>query len=236
MNNKHLFFDLDRTLWDFEKNSKQALKKLFSHFELSSERLEFAAFYEKYFRVNQEMWREYGVGKISKEELRIGRFEKTLLKLKLPKTKAEEMAIFYTTHSPYQTNLIPGALELLENLKREKYTMHIITNGFREVQEIKIKTCKIDHYFDVVVCSEDVHTTKPDPKIFTHALTLAKATKENSAMIGDDYNIDYLGALKFGMKAVYFNYQGQRKIRKEQDCIEHLYELPAKLPWIFKEF
>jgi putative hydrolase of the HAD superfamily len=235
MENKHLFFDLDRTLWDFEKNSKQALKSMFKYFELESTALDFQQFYSTYFTVNQRMWRDLGKGYITRDELRVGRFLKTLQILNLSLGREKEMALFYTTASPIQTNLLPGAIETLDYLKKEKYNLHIITNGFREVQEIKLKNGNLEQSFQVGVCSEDVEKAKPNREIFQHAMRLAKVKPENSCMIGDDYEVDYLGALRAGMKSVLFNHQGKYKVRKEDESITDLRDLPARLPWIFRE-
>ncbi|MBU2019970.1 MAG: YjjG family noncanonical pyrimidine nucleotidase [Bacteroidetes bacterium] len=235
MKDKHLFFDLDRTLWDFEKNSKQALKAIFKDFNLENPNLDFQKFYSSYFKVNQQMWRNLGMGYITRDELRVGRFIKTLELLNLPLGIAQEMSRFYTTNSPIQTNLLPGAIETLDYLKTENYHLHIITNGFREVQEIKLKNGNLADYFQIVVCSEDVEKAKPNREIFLYAMQLANVKPQNSCMIGDDYEIDYLGALRAGMKAVLFNHQGKNKVRKDDETINDLRDLPARLPWVFKE-
>ena len=235
MEGKHLFFDLDRTLWDFEKNSKQALKLLFKEFELDEGQLTFATFHAKYIEINSALWRKYGLGEIKKEELRIGRFRSLMEELNGDTSLSEKMADFYVEKSPYQTHLLPGTHEVLTNLKKDKYHLHIITNGFREVQEIKLKHNQLADYFEVVVCSEDIGKTKPNPEIFQHALELAKAKAKDSCMIGDDYEVDYLGALRSGMKGLFFNYKGARKIRKEDDEIQDLREICGKLPWLFRD-
>jgi putative hydrolase of the HAD superfamily len=235
MENIHLFFDLDRTLWDFEKNSQMALKIIFKKhnlFDLVESQQEFI---NRYKDINRDMWRQFGAGKMTKEELRTGRFSKTLFTFGVKDQElADAISEDYLDYSPYQTNLFPGTIETLKELKKEGYKMHIITNGFKEVQEIKLEESKLAKFFDVVVCSEEVKESKPHPKVFEHAMKLAKVTPDHSVMIGDDYEVDYLGAVRAGMKAVLFNFRGMNKVRASEESIENLRELPARIPWLFK--
>lgn len=110
--------------------------------------------------------------------------------------------------------------------------MHIITNGFQQVQHIKLREAGLSSFFDVVVCSDEIGTTKPHPEIFQFAMHKAGASPQKSVMIGDDYQVDYLGALNIGMKAIFFNHKGTKKVRKDDDVIHHLNEIPERLTWI----
>ena len=207
---------------------------MFKQFNLEQPKVDFAKFHEVYIEINASMWREYGVGQITKEQLRIGRFTKTLECLSIPSGIAGSLADYYLERSPYQTNLIPYTHELLSSLKRDQYHLHIITNGFREVQMIKLGNNDLLKYFEVIVCSEDVGKNKPNVLIFNHALKEAGAMAKDSCMIGDDYEVDYLGALRAGMKAIHFNYQGRQKVKREDDIVTSLLEIPGKLPWLFR--
>ncbi|MCT4562536.1 MAG: YjjG family noncanonical pyrimidine nucleotidase [Crocinitomicaceae bacterium] len=234
MKGKHLFFDLDRTLWDFEKNSKAALKLMFAQFDLAQYMDDFSSFHRIYKEQNDLMWRAYGAGKLTKEELRILRFEKVLNYHKAPLSLAEKLSEFYIETSPYQTHLIKGSKETLDSLKKEGYALHIITNGFKEVQFIKLENCELIDYFDVILCSEEVGETKPHPSVFQYAMKRANAKTSDACMIGDDYQVDYLGALRSGMKAIFYNHQGQKKYRKDDEVVESLFEIPGRLPWLFR--
>ena len=235
MENHHLFFDLDHTLWDFEKNSKSALKQIFKETELDKRIEKFSTFHGVYQNANKLLWQQYSRGKIDKELLRTKRFSDALKYFKINDDKlVETLSQSYLDISPYQKNLFPGAIETLNNLANEGYKLHIITNGFLEVQHIKIREAGLKNFFDVIVCSEEVGVTKPDSRVFHHSMEKASAPKQKSAMIGDNYEADYLGGLNAGMKSIFFNHRGKHKVRKEDDVVEHLAELPAKLPWVFR--
>jgi putative hydrolase of the HAD superfamily len=235
MEGYHLFFDLDHTLWDFEKNSKSALKQIFKETELDQKIEKFSTFHGVYQNANKLLWQQYGRGKIDKELLRTKRFSDTLKYFKIDDEKlVEKLSQSYLDVSPYQKNLFPGTIETLKNLENEGYALHIITNGFQEVQHIKIREAGLKSFFDVIVCSEEVGVTKPDSKVFLHSMEKAKAKKEKSVMIGDNYEADYLGGLNAGMKAIFFNHRGKHKVRKDDDVVENLSELPIKIPWVFR--
>jgi len=235
MENHHLFFDLDHTLWDFEKNSKSALKQMFKESKLNEKIEKFSTFHGVYQNANKLLWQQYGRGKIDKEILRTKRFSDALKYFNIvDKDLVHRLSNSYIEISPYQKNLFPGAIETLTNLRNEGYKLHIITNGFLEVQHIKIREAGLKSFFDIIVCSEEVGVTKPDSRVFHHAMEKANAPKEKSVMIGDNYEADYLGGLNAGMKSIFFNHRGKHKVRKDDEVIEHLTELPAKLPWVFR--
>lgn len=201
---QHIFFDLDRTLWDFEKNSKEALRELHVEFGLD-QKIAFDAFFARYKRINGALWGKYRKNKITKEKLRTQRFEDALLSFDIDPTPiAHDLGLAYIRNSPQKKMLIPGTVELLDHLSH-KYQLHIITNGFEEVQHIKLKNCGIDHYFDIVVCSEQVGVQKPHPKVYEYALEQSGAHPEISLMIGDDYEADVKGAHEAGLHTIWFN-------------------------------
>jgi putative hydrolase of the HAD superfamily len=202
----HLFFDLDRTLWDFEKNSKEALTEMYNHFDLIKLGVPSAdIFIEKYKVHNEHLWSLYRKGKIDKDSLRSYRFELCLNDFSISDDKlAADLGDMYVKTSPYKTNLFPFTHEVLKYLKT-KYHLHIITNGFEEVQHIKLKQSKLDVYFDKVITSEHIGVKKPDSKIFNYALFSTKSELSQSLMLGDDFAVDILGAKNIGMDQVFFN-------------------------------
>ncbi len=209
---KHLFFDLDRTLWDFEANSKKALQQIFTEYKLENQIEHFNHFHHTYLRINKDLWQKYGKKKISKEELRDARFLKTLKYHEIHNQElADQISQAYIDLSPKQTKLFPNAIETLTKLHEMGFKMHIITNGFVEVQYIKLKESKLEPFFDVIVCSEHIGFNKPDRRIFEHALNLACAKAEESMMIGDDLQVDILGANQVGMEAVLFDPEKKHK-------------------------
>ena len=206
INIKHVFFDLDHTIWDFEKNSQEALIEIF---ELHSEvvgAVNYSKFYPEYKMINEWYWDKYRDNKVTKEQLRIGRFRDAFLKFghSFGYKFLDQFAKDYLARSPFKTNLFDGSFELLDYLK-PKYRLHIITNGFKDVQYTKLRESKLDNYFDVVVCSDEGGFKKPNPAIFQFALNGANAKPDESIMIGDCPEADVKGALAVGMHAAWFN-------------------------------
>jgi putative hydrolase of the HAD superfamily len=202
----HIFFDLDHTIWDFDKNAEEALHELYIIHKLNDLGLNSAdAFIETYTQNNHRLWREYHVGNITKETLREARFKQTFLDLGVhPDVIPHGFEDAYVQLCPTKTNLFPNAHETLAYLQ-SKYTLHLISNGFKESQDIKINGTGIGKYFTHIIISEIVGVNKPDPGIFEHAVNIAGTTKAQSIMIGDSLEADVLGALNFGMDAIYFN-------------------------------
>ena len=222
----HIFFDLDHTIWDFDKNAEETLNELYIIYGLKDLGLHSAdVFIETYTRNNHRLWAEYHVGKISKTQLREARFEQTFLDMGLhPDIIPLGFEDDYVKLCPTKTNLFPGAHEVLQYLS-SKYTLHLISNGFRESQDVKIAGTNIGGYFQHVIISEIVGVNKPDKAIFDHALNLAGAIKAESLMIGDSLEADVYGALNFGMDAIYFNPFSAPKPDDVPVQINHLKEL-----------
>ena len=222
---QHLFFDLDHTLWDFDKNSRETLLELFEHYNLQHHTDNFDNFYQTYHAVNDEKWRLYRLGQLDKATLRATRFLDTLKQFDLDHPElATHLDAEYLRRSPFKTNLLPGALEVLGDL-HEKYHLHIVTNGFVEVQSIKMNASGLDPFFKHTISSEEVGVNKPDPKIFQHALQRAQAKVHHSLMIGDNWEADILGAKKVGMDQVFFNPEKIQQPESPTFDIQQLREL-----------
>ena len=110
----------------------------------------------------------------------------------------------YITHLTSFNNLFENTIDVLEYLS-VKYNLHIITNGFEEVQQKKLSRSNIEHYFKTVTNSEHVGVKKPNPIIFNYAIEVAKTNVKRSVMIGDNYEADILGAHNIGMDTIFFN-------------------------------
>ena len=202
---KHIFFDLDRTLWDFEKNSNEALTEILVELDLTSQGLIVEDFIEKYKEINEYYWGLYRDGKIEKSKLRFIRFQDTLHYFKIyDQGLGVKIGDQYVHICPKKKNLIYGTMDILNYLSPH-YSLHIITNGFEEVQAIKMRENNLIPFFDTVTYSEEVDAKKPDPKIFHHAMEKFNAKAEESVMIGDDYEADIIGAENIKMKSIYFN-------------------------------
>jgi putative hydrolase of the HAD superfamily len=203
---KNLFFDLDRTLWDFEANSHNELINLYNQFKLHqlgiSLPLEFIKVYKK---INEECWQKYRENTLTKEKLRAERFNLALAYYGIEDKKlAQDIGDAYVINSPYRTALIEGSIELLDYL-HGRYSLHIITNGFEEVQHIKLAQSNLTKYFDQIITSESAGAKKPSSIVFEYAMNKSGANLDNSVMIGDDLNTDIIGAINIGMKSIYFN-------------------------------
>lgn len=227
---KHLFFDLDRTLWDFESNSRAALYHLFYELQLEKYIPSFEVFLERYKKINANYWEDYAHQKVSKEALRVGRFYDTLQEWNIHQTPfVQKLSEGYVAISPHQTNLFPGTIDTLTDLKDKGYPLHIITNGFKEVQFIKLEKSGLNHFFEDVLCSEEIGVNKPDPRVFQAALQRNKAKNSQSIMIGDDFKADVIGAEKAGMRGVLFDPSNHFQQREEIERIQSLTELPLRL-------
>lgn len=223
---KHIFFDLDHTIWDFDKNAQETLHELYLHYKLEELGLASAEdFINTYTENNHRLWADYHVGKITKETLRAERFSKTFIQLGIhPEKIPHQFEDDYVRITPTKTNLFLGSEKVLAYLHK-KYTLHIISNGFKESTLIKMEVCGLNSYFTNVIISEDVGINKPDKAIFEYALDKAKAKKQESIMIGDSIEADIRGAQDFGMKAIYFNPLNKELPEDVKWQISHLEEL-----------
>lgn len=209
---KHIFFDLDHTLWDFETNSRQALRQLFDVEKLNEQGIpSFDNFHNRYVPINDRYWARYHNNIVSKEKLRLGRFYDTLKEFGVnDEALAERMAQGYLDISPKMTSLFADAVDVLKYLQ-DKYTLHLITNGFAEVQWVKIEHSGLKPFFEHIIISEEVGTQKPDKAIFEIAMSRAGTNSAECIMIGDNYNTDIVGARNAGMDQVFFNPKKNRK-------------------------
>ena len=223
---KHLFFDLDHTLWDFEKNAAETIYTLYDTFALHQfGKFTSTDFYKKYSYINQRMWRQYHEGKITQQELRVGRFAITLTKLGLaPEQVPAGLHEAFTTLCSTKSAVFPYTHDVLSYLKN-KYSLHIITNGFKDVQKIKMSSSNLHQYFSEVITSECANCIKPDRRIFDFALEKAGVKATDCLMIGDSLEADILGAKNAGIDQVFFNPNKKRHVHRvtyEISCLSQL--------------
>ncbi|KQB99591.1 YjjG family noncanonical pyrimidine nucleotidase [Pedobacter sp. Hv1] len=203
---KHIFFDLDHTIWDFDRNAQETLLELYEAYELKALGLHSAQdFIDRYTENNHQLWAKYHLGEITKETLRTERFRNTFLELGVsPELVPQQFEDDYVRISPTKTHLFAGAEKVLTYLQK-KYQLHIISNGFKETTLTKMEVSGLNPYFTQVIISEDVGVNKPNKAIFEHALAKAAAEKQESIMIGDSLEADIRGAQAFGLSAIFFN-------------------------------
>ena len=223
---KHLFFDLDHTLWDFDKNSALTFEKIF---EINHIQVELEDFLEVYVPINLAYWKLYREEKIDKNSLRFARLKDAFdtLGIQISTAQIYKLSEEYINYLSTFNHLFEGTIQILDYLQ-PNYTLHIITNGFKEVQHGKLNKSGIAHYFETVTNSELAGVKKPNPKIFKLALHMAKASKAESLMIGDNLEADILGAVNFGIDALCFNYH-KDSIPRHIESIDKLVELKRYL-------
>ncbi len=216
---KHIFFDLDHTLWDFERNAEETKREMFETFKLKERGIpDYETFSEMYIGINRALWAMYRDNIIEKDELNFRRFYDTICLLGInDRGLGEDMASGFIEGISSKTYLFPHAKELLEYLY-PKYPLHIITNGFEEVQFAKLKNSGMDRFFTSVITSEEACSKKPDAEIFYFALRKTGAIANESIMIGDDLDVDIAGARQMGIDQLYVNHE--RKIHSESVTLE----------------
>ena len=224
---QHIFFDLDHTLWDFETNSAQTMRLLYDFFQLNQKNIDKQKFTERYSYHNFTLWEKLEKGLITRVEVRVNRFLFTLQEFEIDDFElAKKMSDKYLEILPTQTILFDGAIDLLQHLQ-PTYQLHIITNGFMEVQYKKLANAKLDKYFTKIITSEEAQANKPEKKIFDFAFQLSGANANNSLMIGDNPFADMQGALNVGMDNVLFNtmrYKHEVPITLEINSLKELME------------
>lgn len=222
---KHLFFDLDRTLWDFEKNAILALEHIYNKYSKLGYIGDFERFMVVYRYVNEDLWEKYRDGEISKDQLITDRFHHTFCEFGFNNLQlATEAGVLYLELSPQQTGLFPRALEVVHALSR-KYRIHILTNGFRNVQREKLRNSGLEPFVDQLITSEDGQAQKPDIRIFEYALQLVGASESECLMIGDDLRADIAGAKNAKIDYVWFNPENRKADVDSAQQINSLAEL-----------
>jgi len=209
---KHLLIDLDNTIWDFESNSETALKEIFFSYQLDKQFDSFSHFNNLFSEGNHQLWAAYCNKQINKKQLNFERFNYPLILVGIQnETLALSLGTDYLQIYPTKTVLMPHALELLEYLKN-KYHLHILSNGFSEVQYTKLKHAKLESYFDKIILSEMVGVLKPNKRIFEYAIKSLNARKKETLMIGDNFETDIRGAKDVGIDQIYYQINADKEL------------------------
>lgn len=219
---KHVFFDLDHTLWDYNRNAQETLFEIFENLNAGSN-ISFKKFINTFYDVNDKLWYKYNQGLVDREYLRKSRFSTMFSKVGIDVAKAEESSDYFIAHCSSKPHLIPHAKTALDYLTR-KYQLHIITNGFDDIQPKKLKYSGIADYFDKVITSESSKARKPSSEIFQFAIDKANTNKEESVMIGDNPRADIHGARDFGMRTILLDPTGKRRSMADHSilCLSEL--------------
>ena len=224
---KHLFFDLDHTLWDFDANAKETLAEVYIFFDLEKKGVyPFDNFYRHYLHHNEILWDRYHKGFISSEELKWKRMWRTMLEFKIGSEQlSKEMSAKFLEILPTKKILFPHTIEVLEYLSAKGYQLHLITNGFEKVQWSKLNNSGLNKYFTHMITSEASNSLKPKKEIFDYALKKAGANLHESIMLGDNLDADIQGAMNAGMDCIFVNHIQAITAMKPTYIIHHLKEL-----------
>lgn len=227
---KTIFFDLDHTLWDFESNSRETLEELYDGHQLEKRGVHsIVAFHEIFSEVNGDLWAQYDKGLIKGEVIRAERFKRVLAPFGVDdEVLIGQLSTEYLNTCPRKGGLLPGAIDTLDYLT-SKYSLSLITNGFDEIQHLKLASGKIAHYFDHVVTSQQAGHKKPAKEIFEYALGLYANKAHEAVMIGDNLETDIAGALNASVDAVFYNPKQIDHNQNPHHEITNLTELQAIL-------
>ncbi|MFP3592361.1 YjjG family noncanonical pyrimidine nucleotidase [Chryseobacterium sp. SIMBA_038] len=228
---QHIFFDLDNTLWDHRKNAYLTIKTLFEAQEITLKyNIDFEEFHAVYHEINEKLWEDIRDGLIGKEYLREHRFYDTFKHFGV---ENKELSMYFEEHFLDKilnhNELVEGAEYILEYLKSKHYTLHIISNGFKEVTERKCILSGIAHYFHTITSADSVGVRKPNPEIFEYSLGLSNAKKEESILIGDDWIADVVGSQNFGIDVIFFDVYKENRQDEGLKAIRHLLQIKEYL-------
>ena len=224
---QHIFFDLDNTLWDHRRNAYLTLKEIFTRENVQEKyNIGFEEFHKEYFTINERLWAQIRDGEIDKDYLRKHRFYDSFLffgidDFELSQTFENNFLDEILNHN----DLVEGAFDLLEYLAEKKYTLHILSNGFKEVTYRKCELSGIKNYFETITSADEINIRKPHPEVYDYALKKAGAAKEESMMIGDDWIADIEGAKSFGLKVIFFDVFNDNYEADEVAVIKKLEEI-----------
>ncbi len=207
---KHIFFDLDHTLWDYDRSAKETLLEIYEDLKLEDVGLTQKKFVNNFYTINDKLWVKYNDGLIDREYIKRERFNEIFRSSGIDITYSKKASEYFLTHCSLKPYLMPDALTALNYLKN-KYELHIITNGFLDAQNRKLNSSGIEKFFKIMVTSECSNSRKPSPEIFEYSLNEAGADKANSIMIGDNPRTDIQGAQDFGLKTVFYDPSGRKK-------------------------
>jgi putative hydrolase of the HAD superfamily len=218
---KHIFFDLDHTLWDYDRSAKETLIEIYNRFEISKTGTSEKKFINTFYSINDQLWHKYNIGEIDREYIKKQRFELIFEAVSMEVTSSGEASNYFMAHCSTKPYLMPDTLTALHYLE-SKYELHIITNGFLDAQDRKLSNSGLNQFFKVVVTSECASSRKPAPEIFEYSLQKAGAMKENSVMIGDNPKTDIHGAREYGIRTVFYDPSGKRRSLADFNIQSHM--------------
>ncbi|MFM1914002.1 MAG: hypothetical protein RIR51_1855 [Bacteroidota bacterium] len=223
---KAIFFDWDHTLWDAETNAVDTLSELFFEFKLKEKfQVEFSEFQLHFQKINDRLWKEYQLGDLSQEELRNSRFKMVFENFQILED-SDNFSNHFLYRNPRKKKLMAGAKDLVELLSNQ-FQLFILTNGFDEIQQIKVGESDIANYFQKIYTPKNTGFKKPNPNFFEFVLKDTKLKKDEVVMVGDNLEVDILGAENVGIKAIH--YTPTQDTNFKENKIKYLLELQELL-------
>jgi YjjG family noncanonical pyrimidine nucleotidase len=203
---KCILFDLDHTLWDYESNCAETINDLFHKYDLKHRGVDSPAHFLKTFNaINTPLWDQYDRGEIHRDVIRFERFNRILLQVGIDDYPMSlQMSADYVAESPRKKNLMPFAIDVLDYLQAT-YVLYIVTNGFDDIQGMKLASTGIEKYFKDVITSEKAGHKKPAKEIFDYTLRQNGYQTDEAIMIGDNLLTDIAGARNASIDTIFFN-------------------------------
>jgi 2-haloacid dehalogenase len=222
-----VLFDADDTLFDFKKSARHSLAQTLEDYKISAKEVHF----QIYETINHEVWQAFERQEITALELRKLRFERFLTAISEYRDPLE-MNKHYLSLLSKTRFMLEGAVELVTELRQRHYRIGLITNGLQEVQRSRIAHAKMEKYFEVIVVSDEIGVSKPNPGFFQHAFEkMGHPNKSDVLVVGDSLNSDILGGINFGVDTCWFNPHGSSNLTAHKPTyqIQKLGELPEIL-------
>ncbi len=200
-----IFLDLDDTLIDTAENTRITVGEIYNDYNFGNYFPSFDDFYTIYYANVSRLWTLYSQGKITKKTLQRERFIGALTTVEeISDEQALAINDDFIARIMQKGILIDGAKELLDYLY-PKYKIHILSNGFTEMQYKKMDSAGLSSYFDKVILSDKVGINKPHPDIFVYALNEIGKNRNEVIMIGDNVVNDIQGAYNCEIDQIWFN-------------------------------
>lgn len=199
MKYKHLFFDIDNTLLDFNQAEEDALRMMFEalgiayHHEILTD----------YRRINGALWQRHETENLPIKEVLNTRFAK-LFETYGQTVDGEKMERQYRKLLEEGHDLMPNAMAILDALS--DYPLYIVTNGVKATQHKRLKLAGIHDKFEGIFISSEIGYQKPNPMFFEKAFsTISNFDPKLALIIGDTLGADILGGNNVGVDTVWYN-------------------------------
>ena len=204
MKYKYLLFDVDNTLLDFSASEKIAICEVFNKYNISLE------YIDLFSKINDFCWKEYEKNTITREKLRILRFELMLNKINRNELVPKNLdADYFEKMSNISIN-IDGSIELLKACYNLGHIICAISNASSYTQNKRINANEISKYITKLYISEEIGYKKPDKDFFDYVINDTGANRSECLIIGDSLTSDITGGINAGIDTCWYNPNGNK--------------------------